>query len=493
MDNTKPLLLLILDGWGHSDKSHNNAMLQAKLPTWDQLWHNCPHTLLSASGLDVGLPQGQMGNSEVGHMTIGAGRVIFQDLTRINQAIENGSFNSNPALLNAIKTAKQKNSALHILGLLSSGGIHSHEEHICAFIELAKKNNITKIYLHAFLDGRDTPPQSAAVSIKKFEPYIASIMGRFYAMDRDHRLERTQAAIDLLIKGSAPFHAETATTGLEIAYARGETDEFVQPTQIKNVTIQPEDVVVCMNFRTDRARQLCHALLKAIPKLVDAFVTLTEYDSKLPVQVAFTPQTTTNTLSETLRDHNLTQLHIAETEKYAHVTFFFNAGREEAVTGEDRIMIASPKVNTYDQQPAMSAAAITNALLPLIENKKYAVIICNFANADMVGHTGSLPAAITAVETIDHCLGILIAAIKKFGGAILITADHGNAEMMWDEQAQQPHTAHTTNLVPFIYVGPKAISFKTDKTYGLQDIAPTILELLEITKPSEMSGISLIE
>ncbi len=498
MITDKPLLLIVLDGWGHRASAQYNAILQARTPIWDHLWTTCPHTLLSASGVDVGLPPGQMGNSEVGHMTMGAGRIINQDLARINNAIADGSFYQNPVLLKAIATAKQRKSNIHVLGLLSSGGIHSHEDHIAAFIKMARDNNVgaqepTQLYLHAFLDGRDVPPQSATKSLQKFAPYIASIVGRFYAMDRDNRIERTQATVDLLIDGKCKYTSGDPVSGLEQAYARGETDEFVQPTQIKAVTIHPNDVVICMNFRTDRARQICHALLKTMPQLTDAFVTLTEYDTTLPVQVAFPPLQTSETLSEVIAANHLTQLHIAETEKYAHVTFFFNAGHEEPVPGEDRVMIPSPKVATYDLQPQMSADQITQVLLAAIAKKKYDVIICNFANADMVGHTGILDATIVAIETIDTCLGKIAEALKKFGGSMLITADHGNAETMWDDVSQQPNKAHTTNLVPLIYVGPREFSFKSDKTYGLQDIAPTMLELLNINKPEVMTGVTLIQ
>lgn len=493
MQAHKPLILLVLDGWGHIDTAQNNAISQADTPVWDKLWDSCPHTLLSASGLDVGLPAGQMGNSEVGHMTLGAGRIIYQDLTRINQAIADKSFFNNSVLLNAINTVKKNNSSLHILGLLSPGGIHSHEDHIAALIELARDHNVEKIYLHAFLDGRDMPPKSATASIEKFAPYIASMTGRFYAMDRDNRLERTQATIDLLVNGKGKYIANTANVALKDAYARGESDEFVQPTQIKPVTIQDDDVVIFMNFRTDRARQLSKALISAVPNLHDNLYTLTEYASDIPAHIIFPAQNTTDTLSQVLQRHNLTQLHIAETEKYAHVTFFFNAGNETPMVGEERILIPSPKVNTYDLQPAMSTQLITDKLLQVIKNKKFDVIICNFANADMVGHTGDLLATIQAIQTIDKCIGQLVQAIHQFDGEMLITADHGNAETMWDDTTQQPHTAHTTNLVPLLYVGPRKIHLKHDRVYGLQDVAPTMLELLGIAKPTAMTGISLVQ
>jgi len=492
MQTTKPLLLIILDGWGYTKASSTNAITQANTPVWNKLWATCPHTLISASGVDVGLPPGQMGNSEVGHMTLGAGRVIFQDLSRITTAISDQSFFKNATLVKALELAKQNNKTVHILGLLSPGGVHSHEDHILSMLEMAKQHKIQDVYVHAFLDGRDVPPKSARSSIEKIEPYIVSIMGRFYAMDRDQRFERTQAAIDLLVHGNAAFTANNATQGIELAYARGETDEFVQPTQIKPVTIKPGDCVIFMNFRSDRARQLSHALVQTIPELSGKLVTLTEYDATLPACVVFPTQQTSDTFSDVIAQQNLTQLHIAETEKYAHVTFFFNAGREAAVVGESRTLIPSPRVNTYDQQPAMSAQLITNELVLAIELKQFDVIICNFANADMVGHTGIMPATITAIEAIDACLGRILEAINKSGGQAIITSDHGNAEIMWDDQSQQPHTAHTTNLVPIIYIGPKTLQFKTDRIYGLQDVAPTLLELLKIDKPAAMTGISMI-
>lgn len=492
MQTTKPLLLIVLDGWGYTEASHTNAISQANIPVWNKLWATCPHTLLSASGLNVGLPPGQMGNSEVGHMTLGAGRVIYQDLTKINQAISDGGFFNNATLVKTLEHSKNNHKAVHILGLLSPGGVHSHEDHILAMIKMAENYNIDKIYLHAFLDGRDVPPKSATPSITKLEPYIASIMGRFYAMDRDKRIERTQAAIDLLVHGKAAFSAQDPIQGLELAYNRGETDEFVQSTQIKPVTIQPGDSVIFMNFRSDRARQLSHALIKEVPELSSNLVTLTAYDADLPACVAFPPQQITDTFSEVISQHHLTQLHIAETEKYAHVTFFFNAGREAAVTGESRSLVPSPKVSTYDLQPDMSAVLVTDQIITAIEQKQFDVIICNFANADMVGHTGIMPAAIKAIETIDSCLGRIIQAINKFGGQAVITADHGNVEAMWDANNQQPHTAHTTNLVPFLYIGPKLLNFKTDRIYGLQDVAPTMLQLLQINKPAVMTGVSMI-
>ncbi len=494
MRTSKPLMLIILDGWGVGTNNDHNAIELANLPTWQQLIRTCPHTELSASGLDVGLPPGQMGNSEVGHMTMGAGRVIYQDLTRINRAIEDKSFFANPTLLTAIQKAKKNNSAVHILGLLSPGGIHSHEDQIAALITMLTAHDLTGVYLHAFLDGRDTPPKSAQASLEKFSPYITSIMGRYYAMDRDKRMERTQAAIDLLVNAQASYHAQDPMLALESAYLRGETDEFVAPTIIKDVKVQANDIVICMNFRTDRMRQICHALIAAVPTLSSNknLFTLTAYDQQLPANVIFAPQDTQETFSEIISAHNLTQLHIAETEKYAHVTFFFNAGKEEPVPGEDRILIPSPKVTTYDLEPAMSAEAITAVLLDAIQHKKYDVIVCNFANADMVGHTGNMLATITALEVLDKCLQKIVIALREVGAAALITSDHGNAETMWDATTQQAHTAHTTNLVPLIYIGTQSVKFKTDKIYGLQDIAPTMLGLLNINAPHSMTGTNII-
>lgn len=501
---TSPTLLIILDGWGHQESATANAIAQANTPEWNKLWSTCPHTLISGSGLDVGLPDGQMGNSEVGHITLGSGRVNFQDLTLINNAIADGSFYKNPILLNALNTAQQNHSAVHILGLLSPGGIHSHEQQIFAMLKMASQQHVGPIYVHAFLDGRDTPPQSAKQSILELEricasqtnTFIASIMGRFYAMDRDKRQERTTAAVELLSHGKAPYTATTALAGLEQAYARGETDEFVQPTLIKSAPIATGDVVIFMNFRSDRARQLCYALSSAEAKSLGDFVTLTEYDPRLPVHVAFPKQAVTQTFGEILQEQQLSQLRIAETEKYAHVTFFFNAGRETPFIGEERILIPSPKVSTYDLAPAMSAIEITNQLILAIEHKTYDVIICNFANADMLGHTGKMPATIAAIEALDECLGKISRAIQTFGGQALITADHGNAETMWDPHSAQPHTAHTANLVPLVYVGPANIQFKEPEPlthYGLRDVAPTMLDLLRIQQPTAMTGSSLIK
>lgn len=485
-----PLILLILDGWGHATPDTNNAIAQASKPNWNKLLDQHPHTLISGSGLDVGLPDGQMGNSEVGHMTIGCGRVIYQDLTRINNAIADKSFFNNSILTQSVNTSER----VHILGLLSPGGVHSHEEHIFNMIKMAADKHVI---VHPILDGRDTPPQSATNSLQKLQAlaeqypnvYIADIMGRFYAMDRDKRLERTQAACNLLTKGESEFTAKNIATALEEAYARGETDEFIKPCKITdngtiNTTICNGDTVIFMNFRADRARQLCSSLTQT--KKIK-LVTLTEYDADLDAQVAFTKPPVDNILAEVISNNKLRQLHIAETEKYAHVTFFFNAGREQPFSGEERILVPSPKVTTYDQSPTMSAPAIASAIIKAIKEKKQHVIIANFANADMVGHTGNLAATIAAIESLDNCIGKIARALEEHGGQMLITADHGNAEVMWDEQTQQAHTAHTANLVPLVYVGDKPVKFLTGN-YGLQDIAPTMLKLLGLEIPKEMTG-----
>jgi 2,3-bisphosphoglycerate-independent phosphoglycerate mutase len=503
----RPLALIILDGWGHREATDANAIAAAHKPHWDKLWQQFPHTLISGSGRCVGLPDGQMGNSEVGHLNMGAGRVVHQDLTRIDLAITDASFFSNPVLINAIDRAVQSGNAIHILGLLSEGGVHSRENQIHAAVELAAKRHAKSVFIHAFLDGRDTPPRSAQASLEALDTLcqqvkcgkIASMIGRYYAMDRDKRWERVQKAYDLLTLGKADFHAKDAVTGLQMAYERGETDEFVKPTLLENATINDGDVVIFMNFRADRAREITRAFVdpdftgferEKNPTLAD-FVSLTEYDATLNTSIAFPPDRLDNILASYLSQKGLRQLRIAETEKYAHVTFFFNGGVETPFTGEDRILIPSPKVATYDLQPEMSAPELTDRLVAEIKSQQYDVIICNFANPDMVGHTGNLPAAIKAIEAIDTCLGKIIPALQSVGGEALITADHGNAEMMFDKTTQQPHTAHTCELVPLIYVGRSA---KVVKANGiLSDIAPTMLYLMGLTQPAEMTGKSLFE
>ncbi len=492
-----PIALIILDGFGYSTSPTFNAIHAAKTPFLDRLWQTYPHTTLDASGRAVGLPNGQMGNSEVGHLTIGAGQVLLSDLVRVSSAIDDGSFNENTVFIDAIEQAKKSGATVHILGLLSSGGVHSHETHIHALIHLAKKKGLENILVHAFLDGRDTPPKSAKGSLEQLEKIcrIGSISGRYYAMDRDNRWDRTKAVYELLTENKASFTFHSALDALNAAYQRGETDEFVQPTCIvPSKRILDHDIVIFMNFRSDRARQLSTALIDpvfssfnraAFPKLA-AFVTLTQYANTIPSQIAFPAQSLNNTLGEYLQNHQYKQLRIAETEKYAHVTFFFNGGREIPFEGEDRILVPSKKVATYDLAPEMSADALTEQLIAAIHQKKYDVIICNYANADMVGHTGNFEATIFAIETLDSCLAKALSALKAAGFDTIITADHGNAEQMFDEGSHQPHTAHTRARVPFIYVGRPAKVIHEAGT--LSDIAPTIIDLLGQEKPTNMTG-----
>ncbi|MGA8146415.1 MAG: 2,3-bisphosphoglycerate-independent phosphoglycerate mutase [Gallionellaceae bacterium] len=503
-----PVLLLILDGFGYSEDPDHNAIAQARKPNWDRLWNTYPHTLIKTSELSVGLPTGQMGNSEVGHLNIGAGRVVYQDLTRVDVAIKDGSFFTNPALTQAVTQAKENGTALHIMGLLSPGGVHSHEEHIGALLELAVRAGLRKIYIHAFLDGRDTPPRSAADSLKRMQDKcdalgagrIASIVGRYYAMDRDNRWERVQPAYDLLTEGNAAYSAATPAEGLQQAYARGENDEFVKATVIGvPVAMQDGDVVIFMNFRADRAREITRALTDAafdkfararFPKLAD-YVMLTSYGedfSHLPS--AFSQTAIHNGFGEYVSNLGLRQLRIAETEKYAHVTYFFNGGNEQPYAGEDRILVPSPKVATYDLKPEMSAFEVTDKLEAAIRGGQYQAIICNYANGDMVGHTGIMEAAVKAVETLDACIGRAVNAMLECGGEVLITADHGNVEQMIDHTTHQAHTAHTLNPVPFLYIGRRASMVEGG---ALQDVAPTLLAMMGLPQPLEMTGKPLIQ
>lgn len=506
----KPIVLIVLDGWGYRESTPYNAIAAAKKPVWSKLWQECPHMTLAASGLAVGLPKGQMGNSEVGHLTMGAGRVIFQDLPRISLAIEDGSFNQNEVFLKAFdKIANTKTHTLHIMGLLSQGGIHSHENHLFALIRLAAAKGIKNIMIHAFLDGRDSPPQSAIASLTALQAVcrsvapanarIASLSGRYYAMDRDKRYERTQMVYELLTEGKSDWYFSTAKEALIAAYSRGETDEFVKPSIITpSAQIMPNDTIVFMNFRADRAKQLSFALTdphftgfprRTWPKLA-SFISLTEYTKDLNALVAFPATALQNTLGEYLQALKLRQLRMAETEKYAHVTFFFNGGRETPFEKEDRQLIPSPKIATYDLQPDMSAIEITNQLVKAIHEQIYDVIICNYANADMIGHTGQFPATVQTIETLDACMGKIVDALRTVGGEALITSDHGNAEVMFDETTQQPHTAHTLEPVPFVYVGRPAMLAKSEGS--LADIAPTLITLLGLPVPKEMTGSSLL-
>lgn len=508
----KPIALIILDGWGHREESQYNPIQEAETPFFDFLFQTYPNTLIEASGAAVGLPTGQMGNSEVGHLHIGAGRKIPQYLTRINEALQDGEFLNNPALLKAIETAKKNASSIHILGLISPGGVHSHEKHIQALVDMVGEHGVEKSYFHALLDGRDVPPKSAMASLTMLDAHykkypggkIASLIGRYYAMDRDRRWERTRRAYDLLTQGKADYRAATASAALQMAYDRGETDEFVKPTVItaegeEPITLKDGDVVIFMNFRADRARQITHALTDnnfsdfprdVTPKLA-SFVSLTNYSKDIHTDVAFHPIPVKNSLGEYIADKGLKQLRIAETEKYAHVTYFINAGREQPFQNEDRILVPSPKVATYDLQPEMSAIEVTDKFVEAIESNQYDLIICNYANPDMIGHTGIHDAAKKAVLIMDQCVKRIVTSLKKVGGEALITADHGNIEIMYDDDNAQAHTAHTNNLVPLLYVGHQA---KFQGNAGaLDDIAPTLLYLLNLKKPKEMTGRVLLE
>ena len=500
-------LLVILDGFGHRTAREDNAILAAKTPNLDRLWQNAPNTLISGSGLDVGLPEGQMGNSEVGHMSLGAGRIVYQSITRIDQAIASGEFAANSAYLDAIDQAVASGKAVHIMGLLSPGGVHSHEEQLFAAVRLAAERGAKQLFLHAFLDGRDTPPRSAAPSLARAEAVfsdvgtgrIASVHGRYWAMDRDNRWERIEKSYALLTQGESAHCAESAAEALEAAYARGEDDEFVAPTRIgEPAAFANGDAVLFMNFRADRARQLAQALTSSdfagfdrVRQPTVHLVTTTEYAGSLNCPVAFPPDTLEDSLGEVLADKGLTQLRIAETEKYAHVTFFFSGGREETFAGETRTLIPSPDVATYDLQPEMSAHEVTDALVDAIQAGSYDFIVVNFANGDMVGHTGQFDAAVAAVETLDECLGRIEAALLAADGEGLITADHGNCEQMRDHDNDQPHTQHTTELVPLIYLGNGP--HQLDPEGGiLADIAPTILSMMGLNIPAAMTGRSLL-
>lgn len=510
--DTNPALLLILDGWGHSENTQSNAIWTARTPNWDRLWQDHPHTLIHTSGPKVGLPEGQMGNSEVGHMNLGAGRVVYQNFSRINQAIKEGSFFENPVLIQAVDSVIEKNTALHIIGLLSPGGIHSHEDQIEAMIDMAIQRGCTRIYLHALLDGRDTPPRSATSSVEKFETkltasgcgQIASIAGRFYGMDRDNHWDRIEKSFNTIGKSEADFSYDSAGEALAAAYARDESDEFIQPSTINaqgnsSLAVRDSDSIIFMNFRADRARELTRAFVdrefsgfarNSYPKL-SSFVMLTKYAADIEATCAFPSENLSNVLGEYLASKGKTQLRIAETEKYAHVTFFFSGGREKKYAGESRILVPSPRVDTYDLKPEMSVYEVTEKLLQAILNREYDMIICNFANADMVGHTGIFDATVKAVETIDECLGKITAAILEVNGDCLITADHGNVEQMVDEESGQAFTAHTNGPVPLVYVGNKALSLKAEGS--LSDISPSLLSLMGLEQPDEMTACSLIQ
>ncbi len=506
MARPRPVLLLILDGWGHREDSTHNAIAKANAPNWRRLLATYPHTLVETHGEYVGLPDGQMGNSEVGHMNIGSGRIVYQDLTRIDAAIRDGTFFANPALAGACDAARQSGGTLHLMGLMSPGGVHSHEDHIFAMLDLAARRGVPRIAVHAFLDGRDTPPRSARASLEKLEAKcraipgaaVASVSGRYYAMDRDKRWDRVQLAYDAIANAQSPLHASSALDALDRAYAREENDEFVKPTLVGNgVPVADGDAIVFMNFRSDRARELSHAFVDAAfagfarPRRIalSAFVSLTDYEKGLAVTaIAYAAQSMQNSLGEYLSSLGLKQLRIAETEKYAHVTFFFSGGREAPFAGEERILVPSAHVATYDLKPEMSCPEVTDRLVDAIASKQFDFIVCNIANADMVGHTGIEAAAIKAVEAVDVALGRLEKAIVAAGGEMLISADHGNLEQMLDANGV-PHTQHTVGPVPLVYVGRKA-----KLQHGsLRDLAPTVLALMDLPAPPEMTGHNLVE
>lgn len=504
--NPKPVVLLILDGWGHREETADNALAQADLPHWRRLVATCPHTLIHTEGRFVGLPDGQMGNSEVGHMNLGAGRIVYQDLTRVDAAIEDGSFFANGELNAACNAVKANGGTLHVMGLLSPGGVHSHEQHLFAMLELAHQAGVQRVAVHAFLDGRDTPPQSAepslralqAVCVKLGNAHVASVGGRYYAMDRDKRWDRVRRAWDAIVEAESAHRATDALAALQAAYGRAENDEFVAPTVLAGAQpMHDGDAVVFMNFRADRARQLTAAFVDpafdgfvACRPALARFVCLSEYDAKLPASLAFAPDDLRHTLGEVLAAAGKTQLRIAETEKYAHVTFFFSGGREALFEGEERILIPSPQVATYDLQPEMSCPELTAKLVDAIQGGRFDAIVCNIANPDMVGHSGVLEAAILAAQAVDVAIGQIVAAVRAAGGAVLITADHGNLEMMRDPATGQPHTAHTVGPVPLVYVGERHARLREGG--ALRDIAPTLLDLLGLAQPAEMSGQSLL-
>ena len=504
-------MLMILDGYGQSSNLHGNAIAAAKKPNIDKIFETYPHTTLEASGLSVGLPDGQMGNSEVGHLNIGAGRIVYQELTKITKEIQEGSFFHNPVLLSAIEHVKQNASSLHLMGLVSDGGVHSHLTHLFALIDLAKKHSIPKLYVHCLLDGRDVPPRSALPYIEQLEAHmketglgkIATVAGRYYTMDRDKRWERVEKGYDALTLGEG-IPADTAAGSIETAYTRDENDEFMLPSIIRPdgsapVTVNDGDAMILFNFRPDRAREITRAFVaedfdgferkKKVKNL--RYICMTQYDAEMPnVSVAFPPQSLDNTLGEYLSGLGLTQLRIAETEKYAHVTFFFNGGVEAPNQKEDRILIPSPKIATYDLQPEMSAYLVTDKVIEMIAEDKYDVIILNFANADMIGHTGIMEATVKAIEVLDECVRKIVDAVLKKGGQILLTSDHGNADYMLDEQ-DNVVTAHSTNPVPLVFISEDAKELESGGT--LADLAPTLLHIMGLNIPDDMTGRNLIK
>ncbi|MDF5712812.1 MAG: 2,3-bisphosphoglycerate-independent phosphoglycerate mutase [Rhizonema sp. NSF051] len=508
-----PVVLVILDGWGYCEETRGNAIAAAETPVMDSLWKAYPHTLIRTSGKSVGLPDGQMGNSEVGHLNIGAGRVVPQELVRISDAVEDRSILTNPALVNICQEVRRRNGKLHLVGLCSAGGVHSHLNHLFGLLDIARLQGIPEVCVHAITDGRDTSPKEGVKAISLLQNYIDSIgvgrivtlSGRYYAMDRDRRWDRVKRAYDVMTQDGLGSN-RSALQVLEASYAEGLTDEFVLPVRIAPGAVEPGDGVIFFNFRPDRARQLTQAFVQPqfngfereqVTPL--SFVTFTQYDPELPSAVAFAPQNLSNILGEVIAQNGLRQFRTSETEKYAHVTYFFNGGLEDPYTGEDRELVNSPMVPTYDSTPAMSASPLTKVAIAAIEKRIYSLVVINYANPDMVGHTGNIDATIKGVETVDHCLGHLLASISKVGGTAIITADHGNAEYMLDDEGN-PWTAHTTNPVPLILVEGEKVKipgYGTDvmmRNDGiLADIAPTILEILQLPIPPEMTGRSLLQ
>lgn len=510
-DRSKPVVLIILDGWGYSENPDFNGIYVADTPFWDYLWGKYPHALVRTSGVDVGLPAGQMGNSEVGHTNLGAGRVVYQESTRIERSIKTGSFFENATLLTPLDAAIEGGKAVHILGLLSGGGVHSEDRHLRAMVKMAAQRGAKDIYVHAFADGRDTPPRSISTSIEKAQAVFddlgagsfASFIGRYYAMDRDSRWDRVRLAYDLIFHGKAQYTAEDALAAIDASYARGESDEFIHATSIVKagedpVKVNEGDVLFFMNFRADRARQLAHAIVddeftefdRGKRVRVGGMVSLTQYSSTLGIPVAFPPERLENVMGEYVSNKGMCQLRLAETEKYAHVTFFFNGGVETVFEGEDRILVPSPDVSTYDLQPEMNADEVTDHLVKAIKGGKYDLVVCNYANADMVGHTGNQDAVGTTIEKLDACLKRVVEALNAVGGEALITADHGNAELLFDVETGQRHTAHTINPVPLVYIGNREAVLNGGV---LSDIAPTLLTMMGLEQPGEMTGRSLIE
>jgi 2,3-bisphosphoglycerate-independent phosphoglycerate mutase len=506
----RPLLLIILDGWGYNPSTHGNAIALARKPVWDELTRKFPNTLIHTSGPSVGLPEGQMGNSEVGHLNIGSGRIIYMDITRLDRMIASGDFFCNPVLAAAMEHARGRQ--LHLLGLLSDGGVHSHQNHLYALLRMAKQAGVEKVFIHAFLDGRDTPPTSGASFIEQLQQQmrtigigtIATLSGRYYAMDRDKRWERTAKAYDAMVEGRG-IRAEDPVSAVKRSYEQGITDEFVVPIVLTNEHGEPlgrirdDDAAIFFNFRADRARQMTRALsdpaLDGIPRSGMPqrlhLVSLTQYDKTFTIPYVLSPEEPRHILANIFAEHGLRNLRVAETEKYAHVTYFFNGGVETAYPGEERILIPSPKVATYDLQPEMSAAGIADAVVKAIEGGTFDVMIINFANADMVGHSGKLEATIKAVEAVDACLGRIYKALRRAGGGMIVTADHGNAEVMIDPVTGGPHTYHTTNPVPFLLVLPNGKPVRLREGGSLRDIAPTLLAIAGIPKPAEMTGSDL--